>query len=85
MLTRFRETIEGARLSSTRLLRFWRRSEPLSIRVRVEGATFQRSGGPRRIRSNFHLTFQLQFYNCFMLIVSCVSWSNVVTTRAFAW
>ena len=85
MLTRFRETIESARLSRPRLLQCGRRSEPLSIRVRVEGATFQRGGEPHRIRSNLQLTFQLQFYNCFMLIVSCVSWSNVVTTRAFAW
>ena len=83
MLMWFRKTTEGERLSTPRLLRCGRRSQSLSIRVRVEGATFQRSGGPRRIRSNLQLTFQ--FYNCFMLMVSCVSWSNVVTTRAFAW
>jgi hypothetical protein len=62
-----------------------------SIRAGVEEASFQRGMRPRRIRSNPQLTFinvqqlVVQLYNCFMLIVSWVSWSNVVTTRALAW
>jgi hypothetical protein len=49
--------------------RGWR--EWFFIRVRVEQAAFPRGNEPRGTCSNLQLTFRL--YNCFMLIVSCVS------------